>query len=44
MKALMQDLGPDFKFPEWKCADLTLAHVCCCMPGTYKQKHDGGTA
>ena len=20
MKALMQDLGPDFKFPEWKCA------------------------
>lgn len=20
MKALMKDLGPDFKFPEWKCA------------------------
>ena len=21
MKALMQDLGPDFKFPEWKCPE-----------------------
>ena len=24
MKALMKDLGPDFKFPEWKCAAKAL--------------------